>query len=70
MAYWLKLEVNFCDANMKELSTVVIIGVNGAGKTTLLKGIFEFMNAGERDFKSDDGIIENTRGRMELNIRR
>jgi len=34
------LEVNFCDDNMKELNTVVIIGENGAGKTTLLRSIF------------------------------
>ena len=64
------LEVNLCDDNEKALNTVVIIGENGAGKTTLLRSIFEFMNADERDFKSDDEIIENTCGRMELNITR
>lgn len=64
------LEVNFCDDKGKALNTVVIIGENGTGKTTLLKSIFEFMNADERNFKSDDGIIENVYGKLELDINR
>lgn len=64
------LEVNFCDDNGIALNTVVIIGENGAGKTTLLKSIFKFMDADERDFKSDAETIENTHGMMKLNITR
>lgn len=64
------LEVNFYDANIKELNTVVIIGENGAGKTTLLKSIFEFMNADIADFSEEKNIaiIENMRGRLELDV--
>lgn len=64
------LEVDFCDDRGKALNTIVIIGENGAGKTTLLKSIFEFLNADERDFKSNQEMIENKLGRIELNITR
>lgn len=64
------LEVDFCDKNRKSLDTVVIIGENGTGKTTLLKGIFEFMNSDEKDFKLEESVrlIKNSRGIVELDI--
>lgn len=64
------LEVDFCDDNEKALNTIVIIGENGAGKTTLLRSIFEFINADIADFseEKDVAIIENMRGRLELDI--